>query len=166
MSEGLPAFLSVCDSEIHEQCSGASGMSGEIGCLLMGLSVVPISSRLRRSTSSRDQLGFGREPSPRERIRATHSGSLSPQHRHHGYVMSVDDEMDCTEQHQMLDHLDGSYNVGEVDACSRQTTAQAGLVPESHSKETSSFADANAPATLEGVAQKIAFQVDYHNFRT
>eukprot|EP01043_Picozoa_sp_COSAG02_P061465 COSAG02_NODE_8270_length_2636_cov_1.588490_3_plen_124_part_00 len=121
-------------------------MSGEIGCLLMGLSVVPISSTLRRSGSGTEQLSIGREPSPRERIRATHDGL-------HRYALSLDDD---AEQHQLLDGIDGSDDEG-ANVSPRQT-APAGVEPESHRGEMSSTP--NAPANLEGAAPKITFQTD------
>jgi|EP01043_Picozoa_sp_COSAG02_P021614 hypothetical protein len=140
-------------------CFHPTGMSGEIGCLLMGLSVVPISSALRRSGASREQLGIGREPSPRERIRGTHDGSSLPRHRH---AVPDDDDIDYTEQHRLLDHVDGSDNEG-VGVSPRQAIAPAGLVPESRRAKSNSLP--NAPVKPEGAALNITCEADDHNFR-
>ncbi len=119
-------------------------MSGEIGCLLMGLSVVPISSALRRSGAGKEQLSIGREPSPRERIRATDDG-------HHRFPLSLDA---VAEQHRLLDGIYGSDDEGA--GISPRQTAPASVEPESHCGEMSSMP--NAPATLEGAAPQIIFQ--------
>lgn len=133
---------------MHKGFYGATGMSGEIGCLLMGLSVLPISSALRRSGAGRQQLSIGREPSPRETIRATHDG-------HHGYPLSLDDD---TEQHRLLDHRIGGSDDEEAGVSSKQSTAPAGFVPESHSGEMSSTTMPNEPSKLEGAALRSPFK--------
>lgn len=103
-------------------------MSGEIGCLLMGLSVVPISSLLFPPSSIGNQVSMSREPSPRARVRATHDSLPSPQH-HHSHDPSIDDVADHCEEQRLLEHCDANngkecevFNSG--DQCEDRVTMQ------------------------------------------
>lgn len=145
------SLVSVCACASMRECC-ATGMSGEIGCLLMGLSVVPILSALSRFGAASEQLSIDREPSPRQRLRAAHHGSPSPRQQHHRILLSVDVEADSFEHQRLLDQDDGSEDEGEK-VSPRNNTGTGSLVSELHDKDASTVPIAQA--TPEGAFLKL-----------
>ena len=146
------SVVSVCASESMTSCY-ATGMSGEIGCLLMGLSVVPILSTLSRLGATREQLSVDREPSPRQRLRVAHHSSPSPRQQHNRFPLSVDVEEDALEHQRLLDHDDVSEDESKTVSPGNHT-GTGRLVSELHGEEASTLHIAQT--TPESACLKLA----------
>lgn len=112
------------------------GMSGELGCLLMGLSVAPVSSVLFPPGSRFGGGGAaaaaagaesGREPSPRERVRDSWIGSSPSSSSSPGRFGTGEEQQHQLEEEQQLLLRDsgGSVDFGEADDSRRISTSAA-----------------------------------------